>query len=32
MRYFTEKFPDGYEGWVKERGEDPVARDYLKPY
>ena len=32
MRYFTEKFPDGYEGWAKERREDPVARDYLKPY
>ena len=32
MRYFTDKFPDGYEGWVKERGEPPVARDYLNPY
>ena len=32
MRYFVNKFPDGYEGWAKERGEDPVSKDYLKPY
>ena len=32
MRYFVDKFPEGYEGWAKERGEEPVARDYLKPY
>ena len=32
MRYFVDKFPDGYEGWAKEKGEDPVSRDYLKPY
>ena len=32
MRYFVDKFPDGYEGWATERGEDPVSRDYLKPY
>ena len=32
MRYFVDKFPDGYEGWAKERGEEPISRDYLKPY
>ena len=32
MRYFVDKFPDGYEGWVNDRGEAPVSRDYLKPY
>ncbi len=30
MRYFVDKFPDGYEGWANEKGEEPVARDYLK--
>lgn len=32
MRYFVDKFPNGYEGWAKERGEKPVTRDYLKPF
>ncbi|KAM0795981.1 Fructosamine kinase-domain-containing protein [Usnea florida] len=32
MRYFVNKFPEGYEGWARARGEEPVARDYLKPY
>lgn len=32
MRYFRDKFPDGYEGWAKERGEEPVAKNYLEPY
>ena len=32
MRYFVDKFPDGYEGWAKERGEELVLRDYLKPF
>ena len=32
MRYFIEKFSDGYEGWAKEKGEDTVTRDYLKAY
>lgn len=32
MRYFVDRFPDGYEGWAKARGEEPVARDYLKPF
>ena len=32
MRYIVDKFPEGYEGWAKERGEEPVARDYQKPY
>ena len=27
MRYFVDKFPDGYEGWAQERGEEPVLRD-----
>ena len=32
MRYFVDKFPEGYEGWAKERGEEPLTRDYLKPF
>ncbi|KAL9070351.1 MAG: hypothetical protein Q9161_004909 [Pseudevernia consocians] len=30
MRYFVDKFPEGYEGWAKERGEEPVIRNYSK--
>ena len=26
MRALIEKFPDGYEGWAKEKGEDPAPR------
>ena len=32
MRYFIDKFPEGYEGWAKERGEEVIAKDYLKPF
>lgn len=31
MHYFVDKFLNG-EGWAEERGEKPVARDYLKPF
>ncbi|KAJ5691579.1 hypothetical protein N7488_012314 [Penicillium malachiteum] len=26
MRTLIAKFPEGYEGWAKERGEEPVRR------
>ena len=26
MRTLVTKYPDGYEGWAKEKGEDVVAR------
>ena len=30
MKVLSAKFPDGYEGWAKSRGEDPVERVYSK--
>ena len=32
MRSILAKFPDGYEGWAREKGERPVVRRYLKPF
>lgn len=26
MRYLVGKYPDGYEGWARERGETPAPR------
>lgn len=26
MRTLIAKFPEGYEGWARERGEEPVQR------
>ena len=26
MRALIAKYPDGYEGWARERGEEPVER------
>lgn len=28
MRTLLAKYPDGYEGWAKEKGEEPVHRVY----
>lgn len=28
MRTLIAKYPDGYEGWAKEKGEEPVQRVY----
>lgn len=28
MRTLIDKFPEGYEGWARERGEEPVQRTY----
>lgn len=28
MRILLAKFPDGYEGWAKAQGEEPVQRVY----
>jgi hypothetical protein len=26
MKYLVAKYPDGYEGWAKENGEEPVTK------
>jgi hypothetical protein len=26
MKYLVAKYPDGYEGWAKENGEEPIIR------
>ena len=31
MRYLTSKYPEGYEGWAKERGEE-LASGYNDDY
>jgi hypothetical protein len=28
MRTLIAKFPEGYEGWARDRGEEPVQRTY----
>lgn len=29
MRRLIAKYPDGYEGWAKARGEEPLTSEFL---